>query len=123
MKTRFRSLGLLVMIGAFTLGACQSNGDVTPAVLAEADDETMAEVKSVLARAMNTARVELGPGDLTKTSTISVLPPRLSPDEDRSTVKPTQFDIVLKGSRCFVVRRDTGDEYELVGVSCRALGG
>jgi len=118
-----RSLGLLAMIGAFALSACQSNSEVTSAALAEADSETMAELKSVLARAMDTARVELGPGDLTKASTISVLPPRLSPDEDRSTVKPTLFDIVLKGSKCFVVRRDTGDEYELAGVSCRALGG
>ncbi len=83
----------------------------------------MTELKSVLAKAMNTASVDIGPGDLTKTSTISVLPPRLGPHEQRSPVKPTQFDIILKGSGCFVVRRDTGEEYELRGVSCRAVGG
>ncbi len=118
-----RSPGLLVVIGASILNGCQSNGTMTFATLAEADSQTMAELKSVLAGAMNTASVDIGPGDLTKTSTISVLPPRLSPDEDRSTVTPTQFDIILRGSSCYVVRRDTGDEYELSGVSCRALDG
>ncbi len=123
MLNRYRLLQMLVVSSAFIVSACQSNNAATFSALEDAGDETMAEVKSVLARAMNTASVEIGPGDLTETSTISVLPPPLNPYEDRSTVKPTLFDIMIKGSRCYVVRRDTGDEYELAGVSCRALDG
>lgn len=112
-----------LFILAALMCACQSNGAQTPAVLAAADAETMAAVKSVLAEAMDRAGVELGPGNPTQTSTISVLPPPLSPHEDRSTASPTQFDIVLKGSNCFVIRRDTGEEFELKGVSCKPADG
>jgi hypothetical protein len=90
-----------------------------PATLAHADPATMAELHAVLARAVGRARVELGPGDPTQTSVISVLPRRPSPYEDRSLAMPTTFDLVIEGGRCFVVRRDTGEEFELQGVECR----
>ncbi|HXI87897.1 MAG TPA: hypothetical protein VNH64_10595 [Parvularculaceae bacterium] len=119
-----RGFGALVVMGLFMTGACEtddaSSEAGSPAVLVSADVETMAKVKLVLADAMGKANVELGPGDPTETSTISVLPPRPTRYESMSTATPTQFDIVLKGSRCFVVRRDTGEAYELKGVSCRA---
>lgn len=121
MTSSFKA-ALLSLLGSL-LCACQSSGAQTPAVLAAADAQTMAAVKSVLAEAMDRAGVELGPGNPTQTSTISVLPPPLSPHEDRSTASPTQFDIVLKGSNCFVIRRDTGEEFELKGVSCRPADG
>lgn len=114
-------LAPLFAVSMLAAGACQSHDGETRAVLASADAETMAAVRSVLAEAVGRATVELGPGDPTTTPTISVLPPPLSPREDRSTAAPTQFDIVLKGGTCFVVRRDTDDEYELDGVLCRAV--
>lgn len=117
----FRRFGMLGMIGAMTIGACQSTPPTIYGALEVADAQTMAVVESVLARAMNRASIEIGPGDLTKTSVVSVLPPRLSPNETRSTAQPTQFDIIIKGAKCFVVRRDTAKEYELSGVACRPL--
>ncbi len=121
MKVSFQRVGILILIGALMTSACQSYQTRTYAVLVTADSQTMAAVKSVLARAMNTASVDIGPGDLTKTSVISVLPPRPGLHEDRSTVMPTLFDIIIKGSTCFVVRRDTGDEHVLSGIACRLL--
>lgn len=106
---------------ALLSGACQSHAAATPAALEAMDSQTMATLKSTLALAMGTAGVELGPGDLTKTSTVSVLPPRPGPYEDRSLAMPVQFDIVLKDGACSVVRRETGETYELSGVSCRPL--
>lgn len=116
-----RTLGAMAVTGLFMLSACQANGAPRPAVLESSDVETMANVKTVLAGAMNKSSVEIGPGDPTQTSTISVLPPRLSPYEGMSPAAPTQFDIVKTGSQCSVVRRDTGEAYKLDGVSCRAL--
>ncbi len=92
-----------------------------PAVLISSDDQTLADLKSVLAEAMETASVELGPSDLTQGSVISVLPPRLGPLEGHSMAKPTQFDLMKNGSKCYAVRRDTGEAYPLSGVTCRAL--
>lgn len=103
--------------------ACQSTGAAVPAALERADAQTMAAVKAVLADAVGRARIELGPGDLTTSSTISVLPPPLSPEEGRSTATPIVFDLVIKGSSCYAVRRDTGRDYALAGVSCRPLSG
>lgn len=106
-------------IAAMSVTGCQSAVVSTPAVLAIADEPTLAEVRAVLARAMNDAGVEIGPGDLTKTSTVIALPKRLNPNEDRSLARPTQFDLVIQGDRCALVRRETGEEFVLNGVACK----
>jgi hypothetical protein len=106
------------LAGALTLAACQSAPASQAAVLSKNDPQTMQTVEAVLARAMDRARVTIGPGDLTKMSTIAVLPPRLSPLEDRSPAKPALFDIVLKDGACFVVRREDGASFPLADVSC-----
>ncbi len=122
MKAR-SGLSLTVTACAWcALLGCQSNQPRTPATLERADPETLARVEAVLAQAMGDASIELGPADLAATTTISVLPPRLTPYEDRSLARPTQFDIMLEGARCLLVRRDTGEEYDLDGVACRPAG-
>lgn len=118
-----RTLRALAVTGAFIAGACQSNDAQTFAVLENADAESMAAVKAALAEATGRANVELGPGDPTQTSAISVLPPRPGPYQDRSPARPIPFDIVLRGSRCYLVRRDTGETFALEGVACKAAAG
>lgn len=114
--------GRVFALSALALCACQSAAGVQkPAVLASFDAETMAKVKSVLSEAMGAARVDLGPGDPSKLSTISVLPQKPSRYEGMSPATPTQFDLVMTGDRCFLVRRDTKETYALEGVACRAL--
>ncbi|MBB5519387.1 hypothetical protein [Amphiplicatus metriothermophilus] len=119
----YRGMFIPIALIALMASACQSNGEGEgePAALAAADAETMARAKAALAEAMGVAKVELGPGDPTKMSTLAVLPPRPTAHEDRSLARPTVFDIVLKDGRCFAVRRETGEAYELKDVSCRAL--
>ncbi len=116
---------LCAAMTAVLLGGCQSPGEgldaPAPAALSSMDEETIATLRAVLADAMNDASITLGPGDLTKTSTIAVLPPRPSPYEGRSTAKPVLFDIFLRGDACFVVRRDSGAEYVLRAIACRKL--
>ena len=119
-------LFLTMLLGA---GALLSGGCVTgvayrmPAALISADEETMAALKAVLADALDVGRVELGAGDPTASPVVAVLPPKPGPNEDRSTARPILFDIELRGGRCVVVRRDTGEAFDLAGVACRALGG
>ncbi len=109
------------ILGAFVLAGCQLTEAQVPAVLDSSDAATMTELKAVLAIAMKTASVEIGPGDVTQTSTISVLPPPPGPLEGRSTAMPVQFDIVKKGSKCAVIRRDTGEAFALDAITCRAV--
>lgn len=112
-----------VALVVLMMSACQSHGGggAQPAALAAADAETIGQVKLALAKAMGVANVELGVGDPTIVSTLSVLPPRPTPLEDRSLVQPTHFDLVLNKGRCLAVRRDTGEAYDLEGVTCRPL--
>ena len=103
-------------------GACQTVAPKIPAVLASADDATIAQVKSVLADAVGRAAIDLGPGDLSRRSMISVLPPPLAAREDRSMATPVVFDIMLSGGDCYAVKRETGEAFAL-GVPCRAATG
>lgn len=106
---------------AVLLGGCQSTEVVKPAVFKQADIETMARLKTTLAAAMKKGRVEIGPGDLTKSSQIAVLPPRLSPYEGLSPALPTYFDLAIQNGKCVVIRRNTGEIFEAPYASCRAV--
>ena len=110
-----------MVMSAALLSACQTPGAPSPAVLENADDDTMAALHARLASATGRASVTLGPGDLTQSSTISVLPPALGPNEDRSVATPTYFDLMMVDNKCVLVARATGARHPLDGVACRKL--
>lgn len=110
---------LFAALLAMGAGACQSTFAETPAVLVSADAETIGRLKAALAVEMGDASIELGPGDLTQTSIVSVLPPPPGPREGNSPAMPTRFDLVLRGDACFARRRDSGADVALPGVACR----
>ena len=116
------ALAALLGLAAVLLAACQTAEPVAPAVLASADSDTLEKLKSVLVHAVGRTSVELGPGDATNTSTLSVLPPRPNPALDRNTAQPTLFDIRLRGDTCMLVRRETGQAFDLTGIACRRVG-
>jgi len=119
MNVILRRRDLVTVMALFAASAgCQTVEPQRPAVLAAGDAENLSGLRAALARAMNRALVELGPGDPTESPTVSVLPPPLGPHEDRSVALPTAFDLVLRGDACFAVRRDTGEVFELAGVRC-----
>lgn len=99
--------------------ACQSVSAASPAVLTDDDAQTIAALESALAAALGTAHVELGAGDLTKTSAVTALPRALNPREDRSLARPVAFDLFIEDDRCYAIRRDTQEKVALPGVSCR----
>jgi hypothetical protein len=111
-------LSAVILLAAALAGACKSTA--APAVLAQADEAAMGRLKAALAKAMGQAEVQLGPGDPTQSSVVSVLPLPPGPLEDRSLAKPTVFRLAIEGETCFLVRGDTGERIPLEGVDCRA---
>jgi hypothetical protein len=120
-----RTFATIIGFAAFA-GCCQSTSAqaASPAVLAQADEATMARIKAALAKEMGRSPVELGPGDLTQSSTISVLPLPPGPLEDRSLARPTIFRLEIEGGACVLVREGeagvSGARIPLDGVECRA---
>lgn len=116
---------LMVAGVAALIGGCQTTGPSQPresdvmAVLQSDDPQTIAALKAVLSDAVGRAQIELGPGDLTRTSTISVLPPPLGPNETRSPATPALFDLVIDRGQCVLVRRDDGAHFAADRVACR----
>ena len=113
MKYRILSVSLLVGVSA-----CQ--GTPKPAVLTDTSPETMATVTGVLAAAVDRAQIELGAGDPTRDTFVSVLPPPPGPMEGNSPALPSVFDIILMDGDCYVQDRTTGTMYPLTGVECRS---
>lgn len=112
-----RRSSFAALLTAVVLPACQSAPQ--PAILAEGSPETLARVSDALAGAVERAQVELGPGDLTRQSTIAVLPSPLGAHEGNSLSMPELFDLVLINGDCFIQSRRSGDTYALTGVACR----
>ncbi|MDP3738892.1 MAG: hypothetical protein Q8R02_15970 [Hyphomonadaceae bacterium] len=106
-----------IFLFAALAGACQSTA--VPAVLTQADEAAMGRLRAALAKAMGQAEVQLGPGDPSQTSVVSVLPLPPGPLEDRSLAKPTIFRLEIEGETCVLVREDTGARVTLEGVDCR----
>jgi len=110
-----------VLLLAAALCACQTAETPRPAVLVRADAQTLEALKSALADALGVAHVELGAGDLTRTSAIPVLPSPPSPLEGRSPAMPILYDLAVRGEDCLAIARGSGEEIALRGVSCRPL--
>lgn len=108
-----------ILLAAVFAGCCQSV-QPAPAVLAQADEASMARLKAALAKELGRSPVELGPGDPTQSPVLSVLPIPPGPLEDRSLAKPTIFRLEIEGQTCVLVREDTGARIRLEDVDCRA---
>jgi hypothetical protein len=108
-----------ILLAAVFAGCCQSV-PASPAVLTQADEAAMGRIKAALAKEMGRSDIQLGPGDPTQTSVLSVLPLPPGPLEDRSLAKPTIFRLEIEGKTCVLVREDTGARIPLDGVDCRA---
>ncbi|MFN7054713.1 hypothetical protein [Hyphomonas sp.] len=110
---------LMAVSAAAVLGACQTAA--RPATLETEGAEEVETLRRVLAEALGRGRVELGAGDLTRDSVISVLPPPPTPLEGNSPAMPELFDLLLTPEGCFVRRQSTDEMFALPGVSCRAV--
>lgn len=113
-------LRVMPSVVALMAGGCQSVAAPAPAVLTRADPATMERLKAALAGAMGRSQIELGPGDATQSSVITVLPRPAGPLDTHSLAMPTTFRLELQGKTCTLVRADTGARVALGGVDCRS---
>lgn len=106
--------------------ACQTTAQTQPslAVLESSNENSMQTLKSALAKAMKTSKVELGASDPTRSSTISVLPKSLRGlygNDQANFALPTQFDLMMDGQSCYLVKRGSDTKIPLQGVNCRPI--
>ncbi|MGA1343103.1 MAG: hypothetical protein ACO33A_08670 [Hyphomonas sp.] len=106
----------IAMLLIAALAACDQ--EPVAAVLADASDETMDQLRSALASALGRASVTLGAGDVTAVPEVLVLPPALTPPEGNSPAMPIVFDILLLNGDCYVRRRGSPDLVALADVAC-----
>ncbi len=123
---------MIASILIFAAGSCLSgcstvpSSQVTPAVLASADETSLQVVKTAIAEMMGKSSVKLGTNDYAKSSTISVLPDRLrapagAPFTQNDFALPILFDLMMDGEKCYIVKQGTENYVPLDGVSCRAI--
>ncbi|MEM9178681.1 MAG: hypothetical protein AAGA89_03175 [Pseudomonadota bacterium] len=110
------------LFSALALTACQHTTAPVPAVLVEADADSLDALRAGLAQAMDRAQIEFGAGDPTATPSVAVLPPRPTALETQSTALPTMFDLYVRGDTCFAIERGADAEIVLPGVTCRPAG-
>lgn len=113
---KYAGPALFALLG---LGACQHTTEATPAMLADTSDANLSALKSALAETMGHSRVDLGAGDLAQMTRVSVLPPALSPNDDRSPALPTYFDLMMRDGTCVAVHSETKTETLLPNVTCQ----
>jgi len=109
--------------------ACQTTASAQPipAVLTSADTSNLQALKATIAQAMKTNAVQLGKADLTQSSTISAIPTRFAlppgaPQNHASNFAlPTTFYLMMDGTGCYVLKKDSTKKIPLTGVSCRPL--
>jgi len=89
--------------------------------LANTSEANVAALKSALADAMGQAKIELGAGDLDQETRIAVLPPALSPSDDRSPALPTYFDLMMKDGSCVAIHAESKAQTPLKNVACRVV--
>jgi len=101
------------------LGACQHQTGAVAAQLVGMTPESSQAIQAALAKAVGQAEIELGAGLEEGASTVTVLPPPLTPSESRSPALPIVFDLFVRGDTCFAVQRENKTEISLPGISCR----
>ena len=118
-----RSVGL-VTATLLAPAACSTlSAQEQPAVIASPSAESRAELARVVSAAFNGQPVTLADDALTRESTLT-LERRTPPGPQgraatgRTLDAPERLSLVLRGSRCFLVRAADGSEWELKEARC-----
>lgn len=124
MKLPSLSTPVISCLAAIIGSACHTttHAEPVPAIMANADDASMQALKSTLAKAMNKSKIELGASDPTRSPNISVLPKSVVgiPGGDYANqALPTQFDLMMDGRNCYVVKRGTEAKIKVDGIVCK----
>lgn len=113
---------LISAVGGLLIAAsCQNVTAPRPAVLVTQDAASMALIKEAAAQHLGRAKVDIGAGDLTKQSTISVLPPRVTAMEGNSAAMPKTFQLRAREDDCYLFDEAERRATLVRGLACRPL--
>ena len=87
---------------ALGLAGCQTMTAPRPAVLVSDDAASMELLKGAIGEHMGRANIDLGAGDLTAESIISVLPPRVTAMEGNSVAVPKMLQLRVRADDCYI---------------------
>lgn len=113
---------LISVVGALLIAAsCQNVTTPRPAVLVNQDAASMALIKEAAAQHLGRAKVDIGAGDLTKQSTISVLPPRVTAMEGNSAAMPKTLQLRARANDCYLFDETERRATLVRELVCRAI--
>jgi hypothetical protein len=112
---------------ALATAACAIDLD-RPAVVTNASANTRAELQRIVGEIVGDPQIALAEDALVNSSTLIIeRAMRRDPNgllaNGRETQRPQQFELILHGSRCMLVRSATGDRWFLRDTKCRAIPG
>lgn len=116
-----RRLAASLAIAALGLAGCQTMTAPRPAVLVSDDAASMALLKDAISEHLGRAKVELGAGDLTAQSMISVLPPRVTAIEGNSVAMPRTLELRVRDTDCYIYDEAERRATMVRDLKCRPL--
>jgi len=115
------------LAGALWAAACQTppTEPPQPALITEMTPETQARIEAVVSEALGGRTIRISDQDLSGSSTLIIEPPSVRsrdgmPIDGRSMEKPDHFDLMLAGTECYLLHRQSGQKYRLDDIGCVA---
>jgi hypothetical protein len=112
---------LLVAACAATSGAPEAN-----AVLSQASAAARSEIETTVSKALHRDRVQLADDAFVSTASIIIEPVVIRDAngqrlQGRETRRPDHFTLLTRADKCFLRHDETGEEWPLNSVSCKAI--
>lgn len=122
MSARCVSLSAVLLLGACASPPAQPD---VPALLTNAGPATRAELERVVSTALDGAPVTIA-DDALSAESVLIIERQASrsidrpPEPGRDLGRPERFELVVDGSKCFLVHERTGMRWLLAEAECRA---
>ncbi len=124
---KFISVILLVVI-SLALVACKTMTQQEPvkALLIDMSDSTQLQIVKAVSTSMNGKSVRISENSFSKENRISVATNMTAtfegnPINGRVTELPQHYQLMMRGTACYVVHEETAIEYALENVACKAM--
>jgi len=96
------------------------------AVLAEMNDRTKLQITKIVSESMNGKSVKIDDSVFSQKNKMSVMTNMQAsyngnPINGRVADLPQHFQLMLRGKECYILHEESGKEYPLDNVNCKAL--
>ena len=118
----------LLLVLAFALVACKTMPQQEPvkALLTEMTESTQLQIVKAVSTSMNGKSVKISENSFSSDNRITLMTNTEAmhngnPINGRITERPQHYQLMLLGTACYLVHEETGTEYILEDVSCKAM--